>query len=409
MDNLPRVSLDDGPAFDDDFDQDGPRPASFTGLTGLTGLSSLRITNFDDHDDVHVAQLAYVAKPTVQDDSAVDVSVQSDELPSVVIRDASPLLDSPQHTSDAPPTPRTVIHLNDPNSVIGLDETNAPTGVQAEPQSPSKRHRLSNAFKDKFRLRSSSTSSHKSGRSRSNSEVKSVHVSDSSQTTDWEARAIELASTERTLDSTVSTVSTSSSKPSQYRKPMLEAELQEAIALYESGNLADSSRILCKLADPNTTNNALAQVLYGLALRHGWGVERNPEEAIVYLRLAAARSAEIERDAAATGTELKRARGELTLAIFELANCFRYGWGVEIDAVAAKHYYEVAANMGDPDAMSETAWCLLEGFGCKKDKYMAAQFYRMAEKAGKQEVGQSWIWKDKYNEQTENRKLFRRK
>jgi hypothetical protein len=30
------------------------------------------------------------------------------------------------------------------------------------------------------------------------------------------------------------------------------------------------------------------------------------------------------------------AKGELVLAIFELANCFRNGWGVPKDAVAAK-------------------------------------------------------------------------
>jgi TPR repeat protein len=62
------------------------------------------------------------------------------------------------------------------------------------------------------------------------------------------------------------------------------------------------------------------------------------------------------------------AKGELTLAIFELANCFRNGWGVAKDPVAAKQYYETAANMGDTDAMNEVAWCYLEGFGCKKDK-----------------------------------------
>jgi len=30
------------------------------------------------------------------------------------------------------------------------------------------------------------------------------------------------------------------------------------------------------------------------------------------------------------------ARGELVLAIFELANCFRHGWGVAKDPIAAK-------------------------------------------------------------------------
>lgn len=56
------------------------------------------------------------------------------------------------------------------------------------------------------------------------------------------------------------------------------------------------------------------------------------------------------------------------LAIYELANCFRNGWGIEKDPVAARLYYETAANLGDTDAMNECAWCYLEGFGGKKDK-----------------------------------------
>jgi hypothetical protein len=39
--------------------------------------------------------------------------------------------------------------------------------------------------------------------------------------------------------------------------------------------------------------------------------------------------------------------------------------------VAAKQYYETAANLGDTDAMNEVAWCYLEGFGTKKDKVSA--------------------------------------
>lgn len=30
------------------------------------------------------------------------------------------------------------------------------------------------------------------------------------------------------------------------------------------------------------------------------------------------------------------AKGELVLAIFELANCFRHGWGIQKDPYAAK-------------------------------------------------------------------------
>ena len=59
--------------------------------------------------------------------------------------------------------------------------------------------------------------------------------------------------------------------------------------------------------------------------------------AIEYLSAAASNAAEIENLALKAG--LKKggaAKGELVLAIFELANCFRHGWGVPKDAIAAK-------------------------------------------------------------------------
>ncbi len=103
--------------------------------------------------------------------------------------------------------------------------------------------------------------------------------------------------------------------------------------------------------------------------RHGWGCPPNPTLAITYLSAAASNSAAIESSALASGFKKGgTAKGELVLAIFELANCFRHGWGVSKDPFAAKQYYETAANLGDTDAMNEVAWCCLEGFGCKKDK-----------------------------------------
>lgn len=146
-------------------------------------------------------------------------------------------------------------------------------------------------------------------------------------------------------------------------------DIQEAIRLHEEGDLAQSTAMFGRLADPNGENNALSQVLYGLALRHGWGCTKNEELAVTYLSYAASNSAEIETLALSAGMKKGgAAKGELTLAIFELANCFRNGWGVKKDPLAAKQYYETAANLGDTDAMNEVAWCYLEGFGCKKDK-----------------------------------------
>ncbi|MCJ1396402.1 hypothetical protein MMC18_009292 [Xylographa bjoerkii] len=145
--------------------------------------------------------------------------------------------------------------------------------------------------------------------------------------------------------------------------------IQEAIRLHEAGDLTDSTKMFGRLADPNGENNALSQVLYGLALRHGWGVPPDPSLAITYLSQAASNCATIESQALSSGMRGGgAAKGELVLAIYELANCFRHGWGVDKDPIAARSYYETAANLGDADAMNEAARCYEEGFGGRKDK-----------------------------------------
>jgi hypothetical protein len=88
------------------------------------------------------------------------------------------------------------------------------------------------------------------------------------------------------------------------------------------------------------------------------------------LSAAASNAASIEDLALQAGMKKGGdAKGELVLAIFELANCFRHGWGVQLDKLAAKQvsvlqlldrgeawelssntrgqYYETAANLGD--------------------------------------------------------------
>jgi TPR repeat protein len=124
---------------------------------------------------------------------------------------------------------------------------------------------------------------------------------------------------------------------------------------------------------------------------HGWGIPSNPPLAVTYLSLAARNSAAIE--SAALDAGLKKggaAKGELVLAIFELANCYRMGLGVDKDPVAARRYFETAARLGDVDAMEQTARCYEDGIGGKKDKFMAAKFYRLAEEGGHKIVGNSW-------------------
>ena len=185
----------------------------------------------------------------------------------------------------------------------------------------------------------------------------------------WEKRATMMALKNPILDGERSE---SGEKKAHRRSTSLEegeADIQEAIRLHEEGDLEHSTQIFGKLADPNGANNPLCQVLYGLALRHGWGITPSADAAIHYLSLAASNSAAIESAALSSGSKAGgEAKGELVLAIFELANCFRYGWGIKVDKVAARNYYEVAANLGDPDALEEAAWCHMEGFGGPKDK-----------------------------------------
>jgi TPR repeat protein len=193
----------------------------------------------------------------------------------------------------------------------------------------------------------------------------------------WEKRATILAQSNPLLEQEQQRQNAQQEKPrsrSRSRSPSVsdkrgDENIQEAIRLHEIGELGLSTAMFGRLGDPKGQNNALAQVLYGLALRHGWGVPQEPEKAIHYLSLAASNSAAIEKAALESG--LKKggaAKGELVLAIYELANCFRHGWGVKKDAVAARQYYETAANLGDTDAMEEAANCYLEGLGGPKDK-----------------------------------------
>lgn len=166
----------------------------------------------------------------------------------------------------------------------------------------------------------------------------------------------------------------SPSRPRSINDPASDMDIQKAIELHESrepGKLEEATDMFRRLAE---SGNVLSQVLYGLSLRHGWGCQSDPAKAITYLSAAAANSATIESDALKAGMKKGgAAKGELVLAIFELANCFRNGWGVPVDKVAARQYYETAANLGDTDAMNEAAWCYLEGFGGKKDKVSFSQ------------------------------------
>jgi TPR repeat protein len=53
--------------------------------------------------------------------------------------------------------------------------------------------------------------------------------------------------------------------------------------------------------------------------------------------------------------------------------------------------------LGDPQAQNDLAHCYHNGHGTKKDVFMAAKYYRLADKQGHGIMGNSWIWKSKYD------------
>lgn len=96
--------------------------------------------------------------------------------------------------------------------------------------------------------------------------------------------------------------------------------------------------------------------------------------------------------------EQKTRKAQFALSIYELGVSHMNGWGIEQDKVLALRCFEIAGSWGDADALAEAGFCYAQGNGCKKDLKKSAKFYRQAEAKGISMVGNSWIYKEKYNE-----------
>ncbi|KAF5102387.1 hypothetical protein DV451_001882 [Geotrichum candidum] len=201
----------------------------------------------------------------------------------------------------------------------------------------------------------------------------------------------------------------------------LEEHVSLGIYYHESGNLREASYHWQNASFHGDTTGML---LYGLALRHGWGIKQNPVEAFKWLRKAIGPAIEKESletalkndlgqalqdkllakdPATATGSrsapgqnKFKKAR--IAAAMYELGMCYLNSWGTEKDEEMALHCFELAGAMGDCDALCEAAsmWMKNGSKGRKKDLQRAAKLYRTAGEKGANMVSNSWIYKDKY-------------
>lgn len=170
--------------------------------------------------------------------------------------------------------------------------------------------------------------------------------------------------------------------------------IELGIQQHECNQLPQSTHHFKVAADMNDPTGCL---MYGLALRHGWGVRPDLQRSIAMLQKATD-SVHLKPDDLRGSKMLDVVlTEELAVAIYEIGISYKNGWGVEPDKKLSLKYFELASDWGDVEAMVETAECYSQGFGCKKDKTKAARLLRKAEGLGKKEIGNSWIWKSKYD------------
>ncbi|KAJ1991848.1 hypothetical protein GGI25_003208 [Coemansia spiralis] len=170
-----------------------------------------------------------------------------------------------------------------------------------------------------------------------------------------------------------------------------EEYFQKAVSFHEQGDFVSATAYFKRAADKQ---NPLGMLFYGLSLRHGWGCQPNENLAFVFLQKAGEQVVPRvkDMDPAAAGI----AREELAMAIYELGQSYRHGWGVSRNKKTAAYYFEVAADLGDGDAQADLASCYEKGDGVKRDMKKAAHYYRLAHKQGIELFGTSWIFKKKY-------------
>ncbi|KAI8886605.1 HCP-like protein [Backusella circina FSU 941] len=172
-----------------------------------------------------------------------------------------------------------------------------------------------------------------------------------------------------------------------------EYHVLEGIKFHELGQLEQATEQFRLASDLDLP---IGMFLYGISLRHGWGCKKSEHSAFQYLQKAA-EAAVTDLNNFSSTVNLSASKGELIMAIYELGVSFRHGWGCKKNKETALYFFKIAADLGDADAQNDLAHCYHNGHGTKKDIFMAAKYYRLADKQGHGIMGNSWIWKSKYD------------
>jgi hypothetical protein len=91
----------------------------------------------------------------------------------------------------------------------------------------------------------------------------------------------------------------------------------------------------------------------------------------------------------------------LPLPLYELGNCYRFGWGVKSSLKTAARLYTFSARLGDLESqLALTHLYAHESSKFRESKSKIAFWLRQAEQEGWSSFNETWIWKKKYDLKT---------
>lgn len=182
-------------------------------------------------------------------------------------------------------------------------------------------------------------------------------------------------------------------------------EITEAIAMRKQGKQEKSAAILY---DACKKGNKMAFLLYGLALRHEFGVKQNLKESFKCFQIATG-IADIENHVMKIQInpfELEKKNlipeevpEPLAPALYECGICYLKGYGVEeVNELKGLKYLEMSASYGHIDSMCLSGTlCSRRSTNRERDILRAATWFRIAASRGANLIGSDWIYKKKYN------------
>ncbi|CAI1811576.1 hypothetical protein SEUBUCD646_0B01260 [Saccharomyces eubayanus] len=177
-----------------------------------------------------------------------------------------------------------------------------------------------------------------------------------------------------------------------------------AITMRHQGKLEESAQRLKKAC---MCGNKTAFLLYGLALRHGCGVDKNLKLSLGYLMAATdiksftteVLNLDINPLNITSINDIPDIAPEPTApALYECGMAYLKGLGVDYpDEIKGLKFLEKAAILGHVDSMclSGTIWSKTSNIK-KKNLMRAAAWFRIADKKGAILLGSDWIYKEKY-------------